>query len=249
MFVGLQILPCGAWVNVATPTVFPDGTVMDPEETNGLFPKHGEHSNRLNSLSGPVNCMKIGVIGKGNVGTSLGGGLARAGHEIQYGHRDKNEPVGKAAEWGEIIILAVPFTAVPEVARELDPHVSGKVLVDVTNALDRNMGLAIGCSTSAAEELQKIVPKARVVKAFNTVFAQNQGKGRVGEEQLTAFLAGDDAGAKALVMQLARDLGFDPVDTGPLTSARYLEPMAVLLIGLGYGRGMGTDIGFKLVKG
>ncbi len=193
--------------------------------------------------------MKIAIIGKGNVGTSLGNGLAGAGHEIMYGHRDLNEPVSKAASWGEVIILAVPYSSVHDAAKEIGPHANGKVLVDVTNALDQNMGLAIGCSTSAAEELQKIVPESRVVKAFNTVFAKNQGKGRVGNEQLSAFLAGDDTRAKELVMQLARDLGFDPVDAGQLKSARYLEPMAVLLIGLGFGLGMGTDIGFRLVKG
>ncbi len=193
--------------------------------------------------------MRIAIIGKGNVGTSLGRGLGRAGHNIVYGHRDPDEPVAKAASWGEAIILAVPHSAVPAAARELSPHSGGKVLVDVTNALDSNMDLAVGCTTSAAEELQKMVPEARVVKAFNTVFAKNQATGRVGNEQLTAFLAGDDIRAKELVMQLARDLGFDPVDAGPLKNARYLEPMAVLLIGLGYRLGMGTNIGFRLARG
>jgi predicted dinucleotide-binding enzyme len=111
------------------------------------------------------------------------------------------------------------------------------------------MNLAIGFSTSAAEELQKKLPKARVVKAFNTVFAQNQSTGRLGNEQLTLFVASDDAKAKQSVMQLGRDIGFDPADAGPLKSARYLEPMAMLLINLGYVLGMGTKIGYKLVKG
>jgi predicted dinucleotide-binding enzyme len=80
------------------------------------------------------------------------------------------------------------------------------------------------------------------------VFAQNQSTGRLGKEQLSAFIAGDDSKAKKIMMQLARDIGFDPVNVGPLKSARYLEPMAVLIIGLRYNLKMGTKIGFKLVK-
>jgi 8-hydroxy-5-deazaflavin:NADPH oxidoreductase len=118
----------------------------------------------------------------------------------------------------------------------------------VTNALDANMELAVGFKTSAAEELQKQLPKARVVKAFNTVFAKNQSTGRVGNEQITAFLAGDDPKAKQTVMQLTREMGYDPVDCGPLKSARYLEPMAALIIGLAFKMNMGTKIGYKLVK-
>ncbi len=120
---------------------------------------------------------------------------------------------------------------------------------DILPVRQHHLNLAIGFSTSAAEELQKKLPKARVVKAFNTVFAANQSTGRISDERLTLFVAGDDAKAKQTVMQLGMDIGFDPVDAGPLKSARYLEPMAMLLINLGYGLGMGTKIGYKLVKG
>jgi predicted dinucleotide-binding enzyme len=193
--------------------------------------------------------MKIGIIGKGHVGNALATGLSHAGHEIKFGHRDPQEPVAKAAKWGEVIIFAVPHDAVANVAEAVGSAADGKVLVDVTNAIGDNMGLAVGFSTSAAEELQKMLPKARVVKAFNTVFAPNQSKGRLGGEQLTLFVAGDDASAKETVMRFGREIGFDSVDVGPLKSARYLEPMAILLINMGYGLGMGTGIGFRLVKG
>ena len=193
--------------------------------------------------------MKIGIIGKGHVGNALATGLSLAGHEIKFGHRDPEEPVAEAAKWGEVIIFAVPHDAVADVAEAVGSAADGKVLVDVTNAIGDNMGLAVGFSTSAAEELQKMLPKARVVKAFNTVFAPNQSKGRLGGEQLTLFVAGDDASAKETVMRFGREIGFDSVDTGPLKSARYLEPMAILLINMGYGLGMGTGIGFRLVKG
>ena len=87
-----------------------------------------------------------------------------------------------------------------------------------------------------------------MVKAFNTVFAPNQSTAKVGGEQLTAFMAGDDAEAKQTVAQLTRDIGFDPVDCGPLKAARYLEAMGILIINLGYTYGMGNKIGYKLVK-
>jgi predicted dinucleotide-binding enzyme len=193
--------------------------------------------------------MKIGIIGKGHVGNALATGLSRAGHQIKFGHRDPGEPVAEAAKWGEVIIFAVPHDAVADVAEAVGSAADGKVVLDVTNAIGDNMGLAVGFSTSAAEELQKMLPKARVVKAFNTVFAPNQSQGRLGGEQLTLFVAGDDAGAKETVMRFGREIGFDSVDAGPLKSARYLEPMAILLINMGYGLGMGTGIGYRLVKG
>jgi 8-hydroxy-5-deazaflavin:NADPH oxidoreductase len=193
--------------------------------------------------------MKIGIIGKGKVGTAIAQGLSRKGHEIRHGHRDPKEPVSEAAKWGEIVFLAVPYENVMDALKEIGSAADGKVLVDVTNAVGENMSLAIGCSTSGAEELQKKLPKAHVVKAFNTVFARNQGVGKVGTEQLTLFVAGGDAKAKQTVMELGRDIGFDPVDAGSLESARYLEPMGILLINLGLKFGMGTGIGYKLVKG
>jgi len=193
--------------------------------------------------------MKIGIIGKGNVGTAIAAGLTRKGHEVKFGHRDPKEPVSEAAKWGEVIILAVPHGAAADTAKELGSAADGKTVIDVSNALNEKGELAIGFTTSAAEEIQKKLPKAHVVKAFNTVFAQNQSVGRIGNEKLTLFVAGDDAKAKQTVMQLGADIGFDPVDAGKLKAARYLEPMGMLMISLGYGLGMGTKIGYKLVKG
>lgn len=192
--------------------------------------------------------MKIGIIGKGHVGNAIAAGLNRSGHEIKFGHRDPKESVTDAAKWGEVIVLAVPYKAVDDVVKAIGAFVDGKVLIDVTNAIGENMSLAIGFTTSAAEELQKKLPKAHVVKAFNTVFAQNQSNGRLGNEQLTLFVASDDSGAKQIVTQLGHDIGFDVVDAGPLKSARYIEPMGMFMINLGLVLGMGTKIGYKLVK-
>ncbi|MGD6852336.1 MAG: NADPH-dependent F420 reductase [Candidatus Bathyarchaeia archaeon] len=128
------------------------------------------------------------------------------------------------------------------------PYTDGKTVIDVMNAIGPNMELGINCTTSSAEETQKQLPQAHVVKAFNTVFAPNQSSGKIGDQQLTAFIAGDDAKAKQTVMQMTHDMGFDPVDCGPLKSARYLEEMGILIINLAYNYGMGTNTGYKLIR-
>ena len=191
--------------------------------------------------------MKIAIIGKGNVGTALSNGLSGK-HETKFGHRDPAEPVADAAKWGEVIILAVPHGNANAAIEEIKPYADGKIVIDVINAVGSNGDLGISCTTSSAEETQKKLPKARVVKAFNTVFARNQSTGKVDKEQISAFIAGDDLKAKQIVAQLTRDIGFDPVDCGPLKAARYLEAMAILIINLAYQYGLGPKIGYKLVK-
>lgn len=191
--------------------------------------------------------MKIAIIGKGNVGNALCQGLSKK-HETRFGHRDPTESVADAAKWGEIIILAVPHENANDAREAIKPYADGKIVIDVMNAIGENYDLGISCTTSSAEETQKKLLKAHVVKAFNTVFAKNQSTARVGSEQLTAFIAGDDLKAKQTVAQLTKDIGFDPVDCGPLKAARSLEAMANLIINLAFNYGMGNSIGFKLVK-
>ncbi len=189
---------------------------------------------------------KIGIIGHGNVGSALERGLKRSGREVKAVGSDE-QAVRDTATWADTVILAVPFGAVDDVVRTAGDALAGKTVVDVTNALDDKMNLALGYTTSGAEELQKKLPKARVVKAFNTVFAQHMDDGKVGGEPLTAFAAGDDAGAKAEVLDLERAIGFDAVDAGPLRNARLLEPLGYFNIQLGYGLKMGIDTGFRLL--
>ncbi len=191
--------------------------------------------------------MRIAFIGKGNVGKALSSGLVKAGHEVRYGHRDPKEPVREAASWGDVIVLAVPYGEAKNAVAAIGSAADGKVVVDVMNPLAQG-GLAIGFTNSAGEETQRLLPRSRVVKAFNTVFAANMPKGQLGNEKLTALIAGDDAAAKGIVMSLASDIGFKPLDCGPLRSARYLEPMTALLIHLGYEQGRGTGIGFRIVE-
>jgi len=201
--------------------------------------------------------MKIGVLGTGRVGQALASGLVRGGHEVRFGSRDPKlaklppearvEPLRAATEWAEAVVLAVPYSAVPATVNAVGPAAfRGKVVVDVTNAAGPS-GLAVGFTTSAAENLAKLIPGARVVKAFNTVFARNMSTGKAGDETLTLFVAGDDPGAKKNVMGLGHDLGFEPVDAGPLQSARYLEPMAMQLMAIAFGLKRGPKIGFRLV--
>jgi 8-hydroxy-5-deazaflavin:NADPH oxidoreductase len=155
---------------------------------------------------------------------------------------------GIATEWGDVVILAVPWTAHGDIAKAVGNRLDGKTVVDVSNITTPSYDLAIGFTTSGAEELQKLLPRARVVKAFNTVFAQTMRTGHMHGERLTVFVAGDDSKSRDTVRQLAEDIGFDAVDAGPLKSARYLEPLGLLNITLGYGLKMGTDIGVRLVK-
>jgi len=190
---------------------------------------------------------KIGIIGSGNVGSTLARGLERGGHEVRTVGRDKAAMRATVA-WADIVFLAVPFGALDEVVSNLGASLAGKTVIDVTNALDAKMNLTVGFTTSGAEELQRKLPKAHVVKAFRTVFAQHMDTGRLGDQQLTAFVAGDDADANKTALELARGIGFDVVDAGPLKNARLLEPLAFLNIQLGYGLGMGTQIGFKLLQ-
>ncbi len=189
---------------------------------------------------------KIGIIGDGNVGGALRRGLERAGWDVRAVGHDAGA-VRATGAWADVVVLAVPFTAVDDTLRELGGTVDGKPLVDVTNALGPDMKLALGYSTSGAEELQRKAEKAKVVKAFNTVFAQYMDRGELDGEQLTAFVAGDDEGARKQILELARAIGFDAVDAGPLVNARSLEALGFLNIQLGYVVKMGPKIGFKLV--
>jgi 8-hydroxy-5-deazaflavin:NADPH oxidoreductase len=190
---------------------------------------------------------KVAIIGKGSVGSALQRGLQRVGCEVRITGKDPGA-VREAAGWGELVFLAVPFGAIDETLKELGDAVKGKVLVDVTNALTPDYQLALGCTTSGAEELQKKAAGAKVVKAFNTVFAVHMDKGKLKGETLTLFVAGDDAGAKERVLKLGRDIGFDALDVGPLRNARWLETLGFFNIQLAFTQKLGSETGFRYVR-
>jgi predicted dinucleotide-binding enzyme len=209
--------------------------------------------------------MKIGIIGSGNMGGGLGRIWAGKGHAVIFSYSRSAEKLNslaasvpharvdtpsEASAGSDIILLSVRWIDVPDALRQAG-DLKGKIVIDCTNPLKPDLsGLVLGCSTSAAEEIAKMVPGARVVKAFNTAFAQiYQEETRLfGSRRVAMFYCGDDAEAKTTVEKLIIDIGFEPVDSGPLASARYLEPLAMLMITLGYGVGMGTNIAYDLIR-
>jgi 8-hydroxy-5-deazaflavin:NADPH oxidoreductase len=202
--------------------------------------------------------MNITIIGAGNMSTGLVKQLSQAGHQVRVTARTlekaqalandySNVSVARAAEAGagaDVIIVATGYADAADALRALG-DVKGKVVVDITNPLTADyMGLTLGHTTSAAEEIAKAVPGAEVVKAFNTVFAQvlAQGPTVASGAQVPVFYATDSERARETVKALIDSIGFKPVDAGGLKNARYLEPLAGLNIYLGYGAGMGTGI-------
>jgi predicted dinucleotide-binding enzyme len=124
-------------------------------------------------------------------------------------------------------------------------------VIDCTNPIKKDLSdLAVGHVTSAAEEIAKRIPGARVVKAFNTVFADvyHSDSRLFGTRKATMFYCGDDNEAKHIVSKLIIDTGFESCDAGALKNARYLEPLAMLMIQLGYGQDMGTNIALNLIN-
>lgn len=201
--------------------------------------------------------MKIAIIGAGNVGKALAGSLQRAGHDIvlsastpqsaeqaagQLGVRAA-ESNAEAVRQANVVVLAVPYQATAEIVPEIAEVAADRVIVDVTNPLTSDYS-GLATETSAAEEIQQRLPEAKVVKAFNTLFASNQAN----PEEADAFVAGDDPDAKQEVMSLADAMGMSPIDVGPLKNARYLEGMAFVNIGLNARNGWNWTSAWKLER-
>jgi len=202
--------------------------------------------------------MKVTVIGAGNMGSAFVKQLVRAGHQVSVTARDSAKAAQVAAAYpgaqsvatagaaagADVVVLATGYADAVGALHAVG-DLQGKVVIDITNPLTPDyMGLTLGHSTSAAEEIAQAVPGAEVVKGFNTVFAQvlaegaDFGNGR----KVTVFVASDSPRAKQTASALAASMGFDVIDAGGLKNARYLEPLAGLNIYLGYGAGLGTAI-------
>ena len=210
--------------------------------------------------------MNITVIGAGNMGSAFVKQFTRSGHHVSVTARDLGKAravaaanpgaaavaSADAAVGAEIIVVATGFGDAVSALKSVG-DLRGKVVIDITNPLTADyMGLTIGHSTSAAEEIQREFPEARVVKAFNTVFAQVLAEGADfgNGNTVPVYFASDDVAAKTTVSTLVASIGFVPVDAGPLKNARYLEPLAGLNIYFGYGAGQGTSIApFWLARG
>lgn len=193
--------------------------------------------------------MKIGILGSGRVGQTLATGLLNAGHEVMIGTRDPSKleaftqthpalKVGSnadAAQYGPLIFLATTWQGAQN-ALELAgaDHLTGKVVVDLTNPVDFSTGrpqLALGWNTSAGESVQAWIPQAQVVKALNTSPAEAMLRPREHfGDTADMLMAGNDAQAKGQVKALLESFGWHVVDSGDLSMSRYLEPLGMLWI-------------------
>lgn len=205
--------------------------------------------------------MRIAIIGAGNVGTALSQAAVKAGHAVTLSSANPEHAATVAAATGaqaassnvkavqgaEIVILAVPGGVVKSVADEIASEVSGAIVVDSTNPLNETYSDLVIDDVSSAGDLQRRLPGTRVVKAFNTIFASRHAAPTENGTQLAAFLAGDDADAKARVSELAASLGYRPIDAGGIRFARALEEMAFLNITLNAGNGWVWQTAWKLV--
>ena len=211
--------------------------------------------------------MRIGILGSGLMGSKLGTIWARAGHDVVFSYarsKQKLERLAReangnaragtpsdAARQADTLLLAVHWSRVDDVLKQAG-DVSGKVIVTCSlpmNADDTD--LAIAHTSSGAEELAKKVPKARVVSAFNTVpsevlFAVFEARRKATKPSLV--YCGDDASSKRIAAQLIRDVGFDPLDAGPLRVARYTEPFTLLIAQLAYEGKEGPELAYRFER-
>jgi predicted dinucleotide-binding enzyme len=212
-----------------------------------------------------ISAMKIGIIGSGNVGGTLGKGWARVGHHVMFGFRDPNSSDAKslvqdagpsasagtiadAANHGDAILLATPWDATQQVLTGAG-DISRKVLIDATNPLLPGLaGLAVGCTTSGGELVAQWAPSARVVKALNTVGFNVMANPTFPQGKVAMFYCGDDGGAKQTAASLIADLGFEALDAGPLSQSRLLEPFALLWISLALKYGYTREIAFQFMR-
>jgi NADPH-dependent F420 reductase len=207
--------------------------------------------------------MKIGIIGAGDVGGTLGMRWKQKGHEIMFGvpnrqspsvqkliQLDRNLEFGEIMEtvaFGDVIVLAVPWTSIEETILKAG-NLSNKILIDPTNPLTPDLkGLAMD-NSSAAEKISNLAKSAKVVKAFNMIGAKALNNLIFDSQRADLFICGDDSRSKQIVRELAIDIGFDVIDVGPLVNARMLEYLALLWIELAFRQQLGPNIAFKLLR-
>ena len=209
--------------------------------------------------------MKIGIIGSGNVGGTLGRRWAQGGHSVLFSSRDpgsdkirkivaesganaKAGTVQDAVQSSDILLLATPWPATKQAVADAG-SLAGKIVIDATNPFLRDLsGLEVGVSSSGGELVAQWAEGAKVVKAFNSIGANIMADPNLGGQSALLLYCGDDAGAKAAVRDLATELGFDARDAGPLRQSRVLEPLALLWVSLAYAQGYGREFAFQIIK-
>jgi predicted dinucleotide-binding enzyme len=210
--------------------------------------------------------MKVGIIGSGDVGLKLGEGFSQIGHAVKIGTRTPGKVASwlamndkastgsfsEAASFGEIVVIATSWQGTSN-AIELAGHENfrGKVVVDVTNPLDFSKGmppsLAVGHTDSAGETIQRLLPSARVVKAFNIVGNPHMLHPDFTGGPPTMFICGNDGKAKKIVTDVLAAFGWETIDIGGIEGSRLLEPLAMLWI-IQYFRTNNGNHAFKLLR-
>ena len=211
--------------------------------------------------------MRIGILGSGLMGSKLGTIFARAGHEVVFSYARSEKKLerlarnakgkaragtpAEAAKGADAVLLAVHWARVPEVLRQAG-DLSGNVVVTCSLPMNADdTGLVVAHTSSGAEELAKMIPSARVVAAFGTVpsevlFGVYAARRRTRRPSLV--YCGDDKRGKSLAAELIRDVGFDPVDAGPLKIARYTEPFTLLIAQLAYEGKSGPELAYRFER-
>jgi 8-hydroxy-5-deazaflavin:NADPH oxidoreductase len=211
--------------------------------------------------------MRIGILGSGLMGGKLGTIFARAGHDVVFSYARSDQKLNKlardaqgharagtaaeAAGDADALLLAVHWSRIDDVLKQAG-NLAGKVIVTCSLPMDAdNTKLIVANTSSGAEELAKKIPKAKVVSAFNTVpsevlFGVFEAKRKKNRPSLV--YCGDDERAKETAAQLIGDVGFDPVDAGPLQIARYTEPFALLVAQLAYEGEGGPELTYRFER-
>lgn len=203
--------------------------------------------------------MNVGILGTGEVGQVLASAFIELGHDVKMGSRTGDSAAARgwaeargpkasqgtfaeASSFGELVVLAVRGLAAEAVLTSVGPSTfEGKLVIDTTNPLDFDKGmpppLAFGHTDSAGERVQRLLPGAHVVKAFNTVGSLHMFRPNFPQGRPAMFICGNDAAAKAKVTSLLADFGWDTADIGAIDGSRFLEPMCLVWVRYGIGRG------------
>ena len=188
--------------------------------------------------------MEITIFGKGNMGQTIGKNFAEAGNNVQYyGSKDIAEHLG------DIVVMAVPYPALAALAKQYQAELAGKIVVDITNPLNFETWdeLVVPADSSAAQQLQKLLPESKVLKAFNTNFAATLQSGKIGELPTTVLVAGDDEDAKETFKSALASGVLRVLNAGKLKRAREMESLGFLQLTLAASEKIGWDGGFGIV--
>jgi 8-hydroxy-5-deazaflavin:NADPH oxidoreductase len=211
--------------------------------------------------------MRIGILGSGLMGGKLGTIFARAGHDVVFSYARSNDKLkrlardapgnartgtpGEAAKEADAVLLAVHWSRIDDVLNQAG-DLAGRVIVTCSLPMDTgNTKLIVANTSSGAEELAKKIPRAQVVSAFNTVPSEvlfDVFEARRKSTRPSLVYCGDDKRAKEVTARLIRDCGFDPLDAGPLQTARYTEPFALLVGQLAYEGDGGPELAYRFER-